>query len=284
MSNLDSGPAPLAGKRALVTGSSRGIGAEVALRLASHGAAVLVHHHQDAERAASVVQRVREASAGLGTVQPEAAVEADISDPAAVTAMFEAVAAEFGELDILVNNAGFGDRAQFFDVSEELWATTIGVNLGGTFRVSQAAARLMIPAGGGAIVNVSSVSSFIGSADQVHYTASKAGINGLTIGLAVALGEHGIRVNAVMPAGVATEMNRPAGFALQEWEQYGARHTPGTPINRYGTPGDVAAAVSFLVSGEARWITGALLPLDGGFGVMPRAVNTLRSVGEEPDA
>jgi NAD(P)-dependent dehydrogenase (short-subunit alcohol dehydrogenase family) len=267
-----------AGRRALVTGASRGIGRGFAYALAREGAEVLIHHLGDAAAATAVARELADIAGG----EPARVLEADVSRDDDVRLLAAAVEAA-GGVDVLVNNAGSGARAGFFDITPELWRQTVDVNLGGTFRVSQALAQGMIARGGGAIVNVSSVSALVGSADQVHYGASKAGINGLTIAMAVALGPLGVRVNAVLPAGVPTEMNRPEGVALDDWERVGERLRPGSPVDRFGRPEDVAAAVCFLASDDAGWVTGVLLPVDGGYGVMPRAVRNLRHT-TEPEA
>ncbi len=264
-------PARYSGRRALVTGASRGLGRGIALALAREGAEVLIHHLGDGDGAAAVAREI----AALDGREPATVLEADVSRDDDVRSLARVVD-DAGGIDVLVNNAGSGARADFFDITPELWRQTIDVNLGGTFRVSQALSRGMIGRGGGAIVNVSSVSALVGSPDQVHYGASKAGINGLTIAMAVALGPEGIRVNAVLPAGVPTEMNRPHGVALDEWERVGERLSPGSPVDRFGRPEDVAAAVCYLASGDAGWVTGVLLPVDGGYAVMPRAVRNLR--------
>lgn len=236
---------------ALVTGASRGIGRGIAVELAREGAAVVIVHLGDDAAAATVADEI----SALGS--RALAFAADVGDRAqAEAAVAEAVRA-FGRLDVLVNNAGICPFNSFFDTTDDDWERTMRTNLYGPFVMSQAAARVMATQGQGAIVNISSISSYLGAADRVHYCASKAGVNGLTAALAVALGPLGIRVNAVLPGGVHTDINR------HQWEGQ-PQHAPGLPINRLGQPLDMARAVCYLASNDAAWVTGALLPVDGG--------------------
>lgn len=235
----------------MITGSSRGIGRGIALEFAREGAHVVVNHFEDAEAANDVVAEIT-AAGGLAW-----AFEADVGQRTQVEALVQATVERCGRLDVLVNNAGICPFRTIFEITDDVWEQTLRTNLFGTFVTSQVAAQAMAKQGSGAIVNISSVSSYIGSSTQVHYCASKAGINGVTAALAVALGPMNIRVNAVLPSGVRTDINR------EQWE--GKPETPpGLPVNRLAQPLDIAQAVCFLASNEASLITGVLLPVDGG--------------------
>lgn len=246
-------------KVAIITGSSRGIGSAIARALAEEGAAVVINHLADGAAAERVVGAI---VADGGRAR---AYDADVGDRVQAEAMVARVMEWFGRLDILVNNAGICPFSDFFAITDEIWERTLRTNLYGPFVMGQAAAQPMREQGGGAIVNISSVSSYIGSATQVHYCATKGGVNGLTAAMAVALGPLGIRVNAVLPGGVHTDINRA------QWE--GKPETPpGLPIDRVGLPVDIARAVCYLASDDAAWVTGTLLPIDGGTTVTPRRV------------
>ncbi len=244
------------GKVAIVTGGSRGIGRGIAQELAREGAAVVVNHVHAEAAAAEVVSAII-AEGGQAT-----SVRADVGIRSEVAALIAAAVERYGRLDVLVHNAGICPFRELDEITDEVWDETIRTNLYGAFVTSQLAAPAIAAAGGGAIVHVSSVSSYLGSATQVHYCASKAGINGLTTALAVALGPANIRVNAVLPGGVPTDINR------QFWE--GAPPAPpGLPIDRAGSPTDIARAVCYLASEDAAWVTGTLLPVDGGLTAKP---------------
>lgn len=239
------------GRVAIVTGGSRGIGRGIALELAREGAAVMVNHVAAHDAAASIVAEIEE------TGGRTKAFAADVGDRSACESLVDATVSEFGRLDVLVNNAGICPFRDFFDIDDEVWDQTFRTNLYGSFALSQTAAKVMAEQGSGAIVHVSSVSSYIGSATQVHYCATKAGINGMTAAMAVALGPLGIRVNAVLPGGVPTDINR------HQWEGR-PDNPPRLPLSRYGRPADIAHAVCYLASDDAEWMTGVLLPVDGG--------------------
>ncbi len=247
------------GKVAIVTGSSRGIGRAIALELAEEGATVIVNHLADGAAAEMVVGAI---VAGGGRALP---YDADVGDRVQAEAMVARTLERFGRLDVLVNNAGICPFSDFFAITDEIWERTLRTNLYGPFVMCQVAARPIAEQGNGAIVNISSVSSYIGSATQVHYCATKAGVNGLTASMAVALGPLGIRVNAVLPGGVHTDTNR------DQWEGK-PDMPPGLPIDRVGLPKDMARAVCYLASDDAAWVTGTLLPVDGGTTVTPRRV------------
>lgn len=234
---------------AIVTGTGRGIGCVIARRLAEEGARVLVADI-DSESAAR-------AAAELPGAAP---VAVDVTDPASVARMIQAALDAFGRLDVLVNNAGVGLNRPFLETTPEEWERTIRVNLTGTFYCSQAAARAMAERGGGRIVNIASISGERGAQNRSAYGASKAGVIQLTKVMALELAGKGIRVNAVAPGPVVTDMTNVTHTA-----EIRATYNARIPMKRYAQPEEVAAAVVFLASGEASFITGETLNVDGGF-------------------
>jgi 3-oxoacyl-[acyl-carrier protein] reductase len=236
----------LEGKRALVTGGSRGIGAAIARELAEAGADVVLSYRSGKDDAEAVA---RDAGAE--------AVAADVSDPEQAKALVERA----GELDILVNNAGLTRDGLLARMSDEDWREVIDTNLGGVFHTCRAAARGMMKRRGGAIVNVSSIVGLHGNPGQTNYSASKAGIIGFTKALARELGNRGVRANVVAPGYVDTRLTDVLGGELKE------AMLANTPLGRFGAPQDVAGAVRFLCSDEASFITGDVLLVDGGLGM-----------------
>lgn len=243
----------LAGKVALVTGAQQGIGQAIAVALAREGADVGVNFLDDpvaGERVAGLVQ-------GLG--RRAIAVGGDVARRADVEAMVAAVGSALGPPDILINNAGVFPRSEFLDLAEREWDHVLGVNLKGSFLCAQAAARAMVAAGrAGAIVNISS-SAIRGDARGVHYSASKAGVLGLTRAMALALAPHHIRVNAIAPGLTNTRQPR---YGNTE-EQIAARARE-IPLGRMAEPEEIARVVVFLASDEAGWMTGELIHVNGG--------------------
>ena len=252
------------GRTALVTGASRGIGRAVALGLAAAGVDVAVNYHLPAtaefghDNATDAGAVVREIQA-LG--RRALAIEADVSDGAAVGRMFDEVVRSLGGLDILVNNAGICPFHDVLTMPEELWDRVHAVNLKGAFLCSQAAARVMVAQGrGGRIVSVSSISALVGGGEQAHYTPTKAGIHSLMQSMAIALGPHAITCNSVMPGAISTDINRPDLSDPDKLAYLNNR----IPLGRIGEPEDVAGPVVFLASPAAAYVTGASLLIDGG--------------------
>jgi L-rhamnose 1-dehydrogenase len=254
----------LAGKVALVTGGSRGIGRAICLRLAADGASVAVNYHQplEPEFGRDNVADVKDVVTTITAPGGQAiAVAADVAVKSEVDRMMGRVVAELGGLDILVNNAGICPFHEFLTMPEELWDRVQDVNLKGVFLCSQAAANVMVGQGrGGRIISVSSISALVGGALQTHYTPTKAGVHSLMQSLAIVLGPHGITCNSVMPGAIATDINR------EDWADTGRRdhfHTR-IPVGRVGEPDDIAGPVAFLASDDARYVNGAGLLVDGG--------------------
>lgn len=246
----------LAGKVAIVTGASRGIGRAVAERFAASGASVVVNFSQGANNAAAVV-------AGIEAVGGSAfAVGADVSRSADVRRLVDQALDRFGRVDILVNNAGVMIPKGVLETTEEDWDLTIDVNLKGAYLCSKAVAPVMIRQGSGSIINMSSNSGLYHPSAMrfTEYVVSKAGLNGLTKAMALALGPQ-IRVNAICPGWIRTDMVEEIDPATQQ------QILDETALKRWGTPGDVAASAVFLASDEAAFITGELLIVAGGRGM-----------------
>jgi 3-oxoacyl-[acyl-carrier protein] reductase len=245
----------LDGRIALVTGGSRGIGAAICEELASAGAEVVVNYASNAGAAGEVCDRI--AGAG-GTAH---AVQGDIGTAEGAAALVDHVEAEIGPIAALVNNAGITRDDLIMRLSEEAWREVIDTNLGGAFFTCRAVARPMMKRRSGAIVNMSSIVGVHGNAGQTNYAASKAGLLGLTKSLAKELGSRGIRVNAIAPGYIATELTDALPDAARE------AILSATPLGRLGEPSDVARAVRFLVSDAAAFVTGDVLAVDGGLGI-----------------
>ena len=240
-------------KIALVTGASGGIGRAAALALVEAGYDIGVHYCNNREKAEEVSALIAEMGRRSVTLC------ADVSDRKQVETMIEAARICLGEIDLLVNCAGIADIRLFTDTTAQHWERMIGVNLTGTYNCCRLTAPMMISRGSGCIINMSSVWGIYGASCEVHYSAAKSGIIGLTQALAKELGPSGIRVNCIAPGYIETEMN--SGFD----EDTVADVTDRTPLGRTGKPEDVAQAVVFLASDNASFITGATLPVTGGF-------------------
>jgi len=237
----------------LVTGAGSGIGRALALAFAQEGAKVAAAD-VDIDSARATVAAV-EATGGMAH-----AVQVDVAESTSVRAMAEDVLAQWGRVDVLVNNAGVASRFPALELPEAEWDRVLSINLKGVFLCTQSLAPSMIQRGGGVIVNISSVAAAVPTYDAAHYGASKAGMRQLTKSLAVGLSKHNIRVNAVQPGTILTPMNESA---LADPEVMADR-VRLIPLGRVGRPEDVAAAVMFLASDEAGYITGVSLPVDGG--------------------
>jgi 3-oxoacyl-[acyl-carrier protein] reductase len=233
----------LEGKNALVTGASRGIGKAIAAELARAGASVVVGYRSGADEAEAVASEVG-----------GRAVQADVADPDDARRLVD----EAGDLDILVNNAGLTRDTLIARMSDEDWRSVIDTNLGGAFHTCRAAARGMMRRRSGSIVNVSSIVGLRGNPGQTNYAASKAGIIGFTKALARELGSRGVRANVVAPGYVSTRLTDVLPADIKE------QMLAATPLGRFGDPEHVAAAVRFLSSDEASFITGEVLLVDGG--------------------
>jgi 3-oxoacyl-[acyl-carrier protein] reductase len=244
----------LDGRVALVTGASRGIGAAVAAELAAAGAHVAVNYLRNADAAEQVVAGIREAG---GQAQ---AVAGDVASAQGASGLVERVEAELGPIGILVCNAGITRDNLIMKLDESDWRDVIDTNLGGAFFTCRAVARPMLKRRAGAIVIMSSVVGVHGNAGQTNYAASKAGLIGLTKSLAKELGSRGVRVNAIAPGYIATELTAVLSEAAHE------AILASTPLGRLGEPRDVAAAVRFLASDAAGFVTGHVLAVDGGMG------------------
>ena len=238
----------LSGKTALVTGSTRGIGREIAAVLAACGAKVAVAG-RDQAKAAEVATAIGGGAQGFG---------ADMSDGAQVTKLVEEVEAAFGSLDILVNNAGLTRDNLLIRIKDEDWDAVLDANLKGAFAAIRAATRGMMKRRWGRIINISSVVGITGNKGQASYAASKAGMLGLTKAVAQELASRNILVNAIAPGFIETEMT--AALSAEQRAALAER----IPLARLGTPTDVANAVAFLASEHAAYITGQVLVVDGG--------------------
>jgi 3-oxoacyl-[acyl-carrier protein] reductase len=242
----------LEGRGIIITGATRGIGRAIALEVARRGANVAFNYVKS-ERQAEDLRGELEA---LGV--KAMAFRTDVVDLKAVRQMVNAAKAEFGRLDAVVNNAGLTRDKLLVMMSEEDWATVIQTNLTGAFNVARASAFIMMKAKRGAVLNVTSVSGLVGMAGQVNYSASKAGLIGLTKAMAKELGPMGVRVNALALGFIETDMTA----ALPE--QNRAKTREMIPLGRYGTVDDVAPMAAFLLSDAAAYITGAVIQIDGG--------------------
>jgi len=239
---------------ALITGGAKGIGAEVAARLAASGHTVLVAD-LDSE-AATATARELQAAGGRAS-----AIQLDVGKPDSIAEVFGEIDREHGRCDILVNCAGIAKVFPFLDFPLDNFLATMNVNVTGTLLCSQAAARLMIKRGWGRIVNIASVAGMraVGSG-RTAYGTSKGAVIALTRQMAVELAEHGITANAVSPGPVDTPMTQVLHTA-----KFREEYSKAIPMNRYGTCGEIASAVMYLVSEDARYVTGISMPVDGGF-------------------
>jgi 3-oxoacyl-[acyl-carrier protein] reductase len=247
----------LAGRVVLVTGSSRGIGAEVAVKAAAAGATAAIHYHRSADGAARTAERARACGA-------EAEVfAADLADGAQAETLVAQVIERFGRLDGLVNNAGRTQVSSFLSIERAEWDTVIATDLTAAFHTCRAALPSMLERGSGSIVNIASRLGQVGIAETAAYSAAKAGLIGLTRALAREFGPRGIRVNAVAPGFTVTEMTADLAHTEE-----GRRRLRDMPLGRYGRADEVADAVIFLLSDASSLFLGQTLNPNGG-GYMP---------------
>ena len=245
----------LTGKNALVTGAGRGIGKAIALELAAKGAFVIVNYYGSKEAAEQTVAEIK--AAGGDAI----AYQCSVSDYEACGAMITALIKEYAHIDILVNNAGITRDGLLMKMSEEDFDAVINTNLKGCFNTIRHMSRYFLKQRAGKIINISSVSGILGNAGQANYSASKAGVIGLTKAVARELASRGINVNAVAPGFVETDMTDALSDSVKE------NLKSQIPLGKIGHPQDIAKAVAFLASPDANYITGQVLSVDGGMAI-----------------
>ena len=245
----------LTGKNALVTGAGRGIGKAIALELAAKGAFVIVNYNGSKEAAEQTVAEIK--AAGGDAI----AYQCSVSDYEACGAMITALIKEYAHIDILVNNAGITRDGLLMKMSEEDFDAVINTNLKGCFNTIRHMSRYFLKQRAGKIINISSVSGILGNAGQANYSASKAGVIGLTKAVARELASRGISVNAVAPGFVETDMTDALSDSVKE------NLKSQIPLGKIGHPQDIAKAVAFLASPDANYITGQVLSVDGGMAI-----------------
>lgn len=242
----------LKGKTAIVTGGSRGIGKAIALKLASEGANVVVNYTRSADKALEVVEEVK----ALGV--EALAVQADVSKTEDVKNLLDETSKAFDSIDILVNNAGITKDNLLIRMKDEEWDDVLNINLKGSFLTTKLIGKKMMRQKAGKIVNVTSVVGIMGNPGQANYSASKAGLIGLTKSSAKEFASRGININAVAPGFIETEMTAVLGEEVLE------NYKKTIPMGKLGEAEDVANAVLFLCSEESKYITGQVLVVDGG--------------------
>ena len=239
-------------KVALVTGGARGIGRSICRSLANDGFKIAINYNNSEKEATSLKDE-------LSAIAEVEAFKCDVSDSNSVKEMFAEISRTLGNVNVLVNNAGIAEQALFTDITDEMWQRMINTNLSGAFYCSREALKNMINEKNGVIINIASMWGEVGASMEVHYSTAKAGLIGMTKALAKEVGLSGVRVNAVSPGVVLTDMMN--SFSEEDKEILKEE----TPLNTLGTPEDIADAVSFLVSDKARFITGQVLSVNGGF-------------------
>jgi 3-oxoacyl-[acyl-carrier protein] reductase len=242
----------LAGKTAIVTGASRGIGAEIARKLADAGAKVVVNYSGSQEKAEAVVAEIQEHGGEA------VAVKANVSDSDAVKAMVDETIKTFGSIDILVNNAGITRDNLMMRMKDDEWDDVINTNLKGVFICTKAVTRQMMKQRSGRIINIASIVGVMGNAGQANYVAAKAGVIGLTKTTARELASRNITANAVAPGFITTDMTDKLDEGIQK------AMLSQIPLGRFGKPEEVAKAALFLASDDSSYMTGQTLHLDGG--------------------
>ena len=239
----------LEGKVVLITGSWCGIGLRTATYFAERGSVVIVHGPEDSDGLQAALETVsRENPKSIK-------LACNLADSKAIQSMFQSIEEHFGRLDVLINNAAAQNPSKFLELSEEDWERVLRVNLTAPFLCSQLAAKMMIPQGGGKIINIGSVHEYQPRRNYVHYSASKGGLVMLTKSMALELAEHNVQVNQVAPGAVATRLTDPS-----RQKQF----LTAVPAGRVATTSDIASAVAFLASEEADYVTGVSFTVDGG--------------------
>lgn len=249
--SLDKFSVDLSGQTAIVTGASQGLGRSIAIELGAAGAQVACI----ARNVAKLEDTVKVITDAGGQAE---AIQCDVSDGEAINAVVEKVCEDWGKLDILINNAGITRDTLLPAMTDEQWDDVISVNLRGTFLFTRAASQKMMRARYGRIINISSVSGLIGNAGQTNYSASKAGVIGMTRSLAKELAKRKVTVNAVAPGFIESDMTEKLGDAIL------GEVKKNIPAKRLGVPEDVSACVLFLASPAASYVTGQVLTVDGG--------------------
>ena len=242
-------------KNVLITGGTGGIGTAMCVAFAQTGRNVAVHYNKSRKKADNLVSVLRD-SYGVNAI----AVQANVADRASVNAMFDEIDSELGGVDILVNNAGIAQQKLFTELTQDDWKAMLGTDLDGVFNCTQEALkRFMLPNHRGVILNISSMWGQVGASCEAHYSAAKAGVIGLTKALAKELGLSNIRVNCIAPGVVMTDM-------MKDFDDRTIRNLKEeTPLNVLGTPKDIADAAVFLCSDRAKFITGQVLGVNGGY-------------------
>lgn len=237
-------------KTVLITGASRGIGKAIASAFAKEGYSIIINYNRSGQKAQSLADNLTNTYGVMCS-----AVKADVSNPDEVRAMFE----KAGGVDVLINNAGVSSQKLFTDITDDNWRETIGTNLDGVFYCCRSALPFMISRKSGVIINISSMWGEVGASCEVDYSASKAGVIGLTKALSKEVAPSGIRVNCIAPGVIMTDM-------MKDYDDKTISELrTETPLGRLGTPEDIASAAVFLASDRASFITGQTLGVNGGF-------------------
>jgi len=242
----------LKGKVAVITGSSRGIGRAIALKLADMGADIVLNSTVNSDTINAVENEIKEKGVRVLTIK------CNVSKFEEVEKMFDSILAEFGKVDILVNNAGITKDGLLLRMNESDWDEVLDTNLKSVFNCTKLVSKIMIKNKAGKIINISSVSGLIGAAGQTNYSASKAGVIGFTKAAAREFASRGITVNAVTPGLIQSRMTDKLPEQVRE------EYLSNIPLKRFGTPEEVADLVGFLASEKANYITGQVLHIDGG--------------------